>query len=144
MDDPERLKLQMMAFLDDELPHEERLAFTRQCAVDRALATELAKYRRLHDITNSMRLREPEDHEIERFYAQLSARLERGIALWLIAAGLLGLAASCLYYLTQSALPLAIRLSLGSLSIGGCMLTWHLCRLRLRLRHLDRYHGVVR
>ena len=47
---------------------------------------------------------------LERFYAQLSARLERGVALWLIAVGLLGLAVSCLYYLTQSGLPLAVRL----------------------------------
>lgn len=144
MDDREQLNLQMMAFIDDELSDEDRRAFIERCFADPELAEELARYRRLAEIASSMQLREPEDYEYERFFARLSARLERRLGFALLAAGLVILLGAGLWALVCSTLPLGVKVGAAVSLCGLALLVSSVARMRLRLRRLDRYQGVRR
>lgn len=143
MDDREHFRIQMMGFLDDELGDQARLEFVEQCYADPELAAELAKYRNLSDITNSMKLREPEDYEYERFFARISARLERRLGFTLLFLGAIILTCAGLVALFHSSFSL-IKLGAGLTLIGGVLLVYSVTRAWLRIRKLDRYRGVKR
>jgi len=144
MDEREQEHIQMMGFLDDELDDSARLAFVERCYADPELAAELAKYRRLNEITNSMRLREPEDFEYERFFARLSARLERRLGLTLLFLGGTLLAAGCVVALFLSSFPPLIKIGCGISLAGTILLISSVVRAWVRVRRLDRYLGVRR
>ncbi|MFH0945303.1 MAG: hypothetical protein V2A76_08915 [Planctomycetota bacterium] len=144
MDDREHFRIQMMGFLDDELDDRARLEFVEQCYADPELAAELAKYRNLNDITNSMRLREPEDYEYERFFAKISARLERRLGFTLLFLGAIILTSAGLVALFLSSFSTPVKPGAGLTLIGGVLLVFSVARAWLRIRQLDRYRGVKR
>lgn len=144
MEEPDALQLQMMAFLDDELSDEERRAFIEQCYADPALAEELARYRRLHDIASSMQLREPEDYEYERFFARVTSRIERRLGFVLFAAGLAVVFVAAMHAMITSGCPTTIKVGTVLTLLGLFVLAFSVCRLRLRIARLDRYQGVKR
>ena len=140
----EEQKHRMMAFLDDELSSEDRLRFMEECYTDPDLAEELAGFRRVADVASSMRLREPEDHEYERLYTRVATRIERTLGWALLGLGVASLTAYGVVSLLTSALPVALRISIGLIVAGLLTLGWHVIRVRLRMRRFDRYVGVVR
>ena len=140
----ERDQIQMMGFLDDELSDEDRLAFTERCYADPTLAAELAKYRRLQDITDSMVLREPEDYEYERFFSRVSARIERRLGLILFGVGASVFVAGLMLELFFSAMPTELKVGMGIALLGATLLVQSVVRVWWRLRRLDRYQGVRR
>lgn len=142
--EPGQEQLQMMAFLDDELSLEDRRSFIERCYADPELAAELANFRRIGQITNSMRLREPEDFEYERFFAQVSARVERRMGFVFLAIGLIILGIAVLHTLVTADLPLPIKIGAVLALMGLGLLITSVCRMRLRLARLDRYQGVRR
>lgn len=146
MTDPEpgRDQLQMMAFLDDELSMGDRRAFIERCYADPDLAEELAKYRKISEVADTMRLREPEDYEYERFFARVSARIERRLGFFLFGLGLVVLAVAMLQLLVTADLPLPIKIGAGLAFLGLMLLVTSVCRMRMRLARLDRYQGVKR
>lgn len=144
MDDAERFRIQMMGFIDDELGDAERREFIERCYADPELARELAQYRRLAQITQSMRLREPEDYEYERFFSRVSARVERRAGLVLLGLGILVLGVFGLVELFFSDVRLPIKIGLGVSLLGASMLVSSVVRVWIKLRRLDRYQGVRR
>lgn len=140
----ERDQIQMMGFLDDELSDEERRAFVERCYADPALAAELAEYRRLHDITSSMVLREPEDYEYERFFSRVAARIERRLGFLLLGVGASVVVAFLLLELFFSEAKPMLKIGAGVGLLGATLLTQSVVRVWLSLRKLDRYQGVRR
>lgn len=144
MDDREEIRIQMMGFLDDELDEESRRRFVARCYADPELAAELAQYRRLCDITQSMRLREPEDYEYERLFARVAARIERRVALLLLALGPALLLAFATEELLVSAAHPVVKIGFVATLTGALLLVVSVARAWLRTRRLDRYQGVRR
>lgn len=144
MDDREHFRIQMMGFLDDELDDTSRRSFLEQCYSDPELAAELAQYRRLNDITDSMRLREPEDFEYERFFARVSARIERRLAFTFLLVGGAILVAFGLVELFLSSLAPLFKVGCAATLVGAILLISSVLRAWLRVRRLDRYQGVRR
>ena len=144
MDDREHFRIQMMGFIDNELDDPSRLRFVEQCYADPELAVELAKYRKLNDITNSMKLREPEDFEYERFFSRISARIERRLGFTLLFLGATSLAVGGLVTLFLSSFSPLIKIGCGVTLIGAVLLVSSVVRAWLRVRRLDRYLGVRR
>jgi len=134
----------MMGFLDDELSDEDRRAFMERCYGDAALAEELAKYRRLQDVTNSMVLREPEDFEYERFFSRVSARIERRLGLVMLGVGASVVMAFLMLELFFSDLRAPLKIGMGIGLLGATLLVQSVVRVWLKLRKLDRYQGVRR
>ncbi|MFG0320399.1 MAG: anti-sigma factor family protein [Planctomycetota bacterium JB042] len=144
MDEREHFRIQMMGFLDDELSDEDRRAFVERCYADPELATELAQYRRLHDITDSMVLREPEDFEYERFFSRVAARVERRLGFVLLGVGTSVTVAFLLLELFFSDAKPMLKIGVGVGLLGATLLTQSVVRVWLKLRKLDRYQGVRR
>lgn len=143
-DDRERWRVMMMGFLDGELDEGARREFMTQLQADRELAEELAQYKRLSDVASSMRLCEPEDAELERVYAALGARIERGLGFMLIYAGATVLAGFFLYALAIADVHIAVKLGGSLLVVGAALLVASVARGHLAVRRLDRYQGVRR
>lgn len=144
MDDREHFRIQMMGFLDDELDGAARRSFIERCYADPELAAELAQYRRLNEIADSMRLREPEDYEYERFFARISARIERRLAFTLLFLGLALLTCWALVGLFLSSCSPVVKTGAALTLFGAALLVSSVARAWLRVRRLDRYQGVRR
>lgn len=136
---------QLMAYVDDELTPAERASFENAMANDPELAIEAAKFRNLMDLSLSMSLSEPTDHEMRRFWAKFYNRTEWQLGWVLLCAGVVVLAVEGLYLLlTSEALSWTLKGAIISTVVGGGLLMWNTIRLKLRTSHFDRYRGVMR
>lgn len=136
---------QLMAYVDDELSAEERAAFELALSRDPALAMEAAKHKNIMDLSHSMALAEPTDHEIRRFWARFYNRTEWRLGWVLLTTGLVVLFVEGLYLLLASdVLSWLQKGAVLSTVLGALILLWHTVRLKLRTSHFDRYRGVMR
>jgi len=146
-DDPaltERQQL-MMAYIDDELDATERSSFERSLAEDPELAVETSRFKNLMDLSQSLAMSEPTDHEMRRFWGRFYNRTEWKLGWVLLIAGLIVLGAEGLYLvMTSEHLTLLLKASILSTLIGGALLLWNTARLKFRTSHFDRYRGVMR
>jgi hypothetical protein len=133
----------LMAYVDDEMPPGERLAFETQLAEDPDLAAQVAEFRSLADFTNSMTLAEPTDHEMQRFWRSFYNRSEWQLGWILVVLGGSVLLGYGLYELMQIE-SWIIKGSSGSLILGAGLLRWNTIRQKMRTHRLDRYRGVTR
>ncbi|MCA8940983.1 MAG: hypothetical protein KDB80_00360 [Planctomycetes bacterium] len=138
-------QLQLMAFLDDEMSPEERARFQREINEDPELAIEVASYRNLVEVTASMRVMEPADHEMRRFWAKFYNRGEWRLGWILIFLGVSVLFGFGIYWLiTHEAIPLPVKLAVLSVVAGALILLVNTLRLKIRTHRFDRYRGVLR
>lgn len=143
-DQGERVRIQMMGFLDGELPPEERREFLERCWEDPELAAELAAYKKINDIADSMRLREPEDFEYERLVGRLGSQLERRLGAMLLAFGSALVVVWSLWLLFSSPFDAVFKIGAACALIGLLLYGGSELRIRRRVRRLDRYQGVRR
>ena len=136
---------QMTAYIDDELSPQERAAFEKLIAEDPELAKETVRYQNLVDLSRSMALTEPADHEIRRFWARFYNRTEWQLGWVLLILGLIVLAGEGLYLLLATdQLNWILKGAILCSAVGAGLLLWNTTRLKLRTSHLDRYRGVMR
>ena len=136
---------QMMAYVDDEMSLVERAEFERVMAADEVLAMETVRYRNLLDMSHSLKMQEPSDHEVRRFWSRFYNRTEWRLGWILLVAGAAVLAAHGMYLLlTTGAVSWLVKGSVLSLLVGGGLLIWNTWRLKLRTSRFDRYRGVTR
>ena len=76
----------LMAYVDDEMTPEERATFERRLAETPELASEVANFQCLADVTTSLRLAEPTDHEMQRFWGSFYNRSEWQVG-WILLQG---------------------------------------------------------
>ena len=136
---------QMMAYVDDELAPEERADFERAMEQDPGLAMEAVKFQNLLDMSRSLTLSEPSDHEMRRFWGRFYNRTEWQLGWVLLLAGVAVLLAEILYLVfSTDALTWLAKAAFVSVVIGGGLLIWNTVRLKMRTSHFDRYRGVMR
>jgi anti-sigma factor RsiW len=134
-----------MAYVDDELPSDERRRFESLLAEDRELAAEVADYQVMLDLGRAAARQEPTDHEMRRFWARLYNKVEWRIGWLLLGAGaailfVLGVYELCLV----TDLPWLVKGALLSMLAGGGLLLASTVRQRVRTTRFDRYRGVQR
>jgi len=136
------------AYLDGELADEERRRFDEHLAVCDACTRELAELKRLTEDLNMMRFKEPGDEELERYWAGVYNRLERGIGWILLSAG----AILTLCYgafkviegmLLDETISDVLKVGVCALIAGLVVLFVSLLRERLVVRKVDRYSREV-
>lgn len=135
----------LMAYIDEELDSEERAAFEELMAADPDLAAEATRHRNIMDLSHSMALAEPSDHEIRRFWAGFYNRTEWRVGWVLLSAGLVVLAIEGSYLLlTSDALTWLQKGAAATSIIGALLLLLNTVRLKVRTSQFDRYRGVIR
>jgi len=73
----------MMAYLDNELDNQQRLAFEEHLASCPTCAKELKEFEKLKHLTDSVTLVEPEDRIWEQYWNNVYNRVERGLG-WIL------------------------------------------------------------
>jgi ferric-dicitrate binding protein FerR (iron transport regulator) len=135
----------MMAYLDGELTAADRARFETMLADDPDLRRELDRFRGLLDLTDTITLPEPSDHEIRRFWAGFYNRGEWQIG-WILFLGGLSILAACglWFAMTRPWLPWLAKIAIAATLTGLAMLLASTIRLRQRVARYDRYRGVLR
>lgn len=134
----------MMAYVDDELDADARRAFEQELAEDPVLAVEVAEYEQLLDLSRSLPLLEPTDHDMRRFWGRYYNRVEWRLGWVLLALGAIVLAATGLIELLLLDLPWHVRVAIVFAFAGGAIVLCSTLRQRARAHRLDRYRGVLR
>ncbi len=134
----------LMAYVDDEMSPEERTEFEKRLAAEPELAAESAGFQCLTDITKSMTLAEPTDHEMRRFWESFYNRSEWQIGWILLITGVVILGGYGVFELLRSGQPLLIKIAALAALAGGGILFWNTLRLKMRTSRFDRYRGVMR
>jgi len=73
----------MMAYLDDELNEGQRRAFEQHLASCSSCTKDLAEFRKLKEITDSVAFVEPEDRVWNEYWGNVYNRIERGTG-WIL------------------------------------------------------------
>jgi len=136
------------AYLDGELPEEERRRFEEHLASCDACRTELDELKRLTEDLNMMRFKEPGDEELQRYWAGVYNRLERGIGWILLSAGaILTLCYGAFKIIEEMirdpAVSVILKVGVCALIAGLVVLFVSLLRERLVVRKVDRYSREV-
>ncbi len=73
----------MMAYLDNELNEEQKRAFEEHLAGCPDCTRDLAEFRKLKQMTDSVTLVEPEDRVWDQYWSNVYNRIERGLG-WIL------------------------------------------------------------
>jgi anti-sigma factor RsiW len=136
--------LAAMAYADGELSPAERAALEARMTREPALARSIAAQRRLAVLARAATPLEPAEQEWARLERSVGQRaLVRG-GRWLLALGVLALAAAGALAVARSALPPAVKLAAAALALGAALTLAAAWRARRRTRDLDPYEDVQR
>lgn len=139
----------MMAYLDNELNDEQRQAFEHHLAECSECTREIAEFRRLKKITDSVTLAEPEDRMWEQYWGGVYNRIERGIG-WVLfsVAGILlviyGGFTAIEKVITDPSTSMLLKIGLLALLAGLAVLFVSVVRERAYFWTKDRYKDVRR
>jgi len=137
--------IEMMGYLDGELDEEHRRRFEEKLAADPELAAELARYRRLNELTGAMQFREPSDLEWQHFWNRLYNRLERRAGwIFVIAGAALVLAYGVKELIMTPRIQPLLKTGALLMLVGFALLFWSVYRGKRRIWKVDRYRGVRR
>jgi predicted anti-sigma-YlaC factor YlaD len=136
------------AYLDGELPDNERRRFEDHLAACDACRRELAELKRLTEDLNMMRFKEPGDEELERYWAGVYNRVERGIGWILLSVGaILTLCYGAFEIIEEMirdpAISVILKVGVCALIAGLVVLFVSLLRERLVVHKVDRYAREV-
>ena len=134
----------LMAYVDDEMSPQERVEFEKQLSESSELAAEIAEFQCLTDITRSMTLTEPTDHEMSRFWTSFYNRSEWQLGWTLLLSGLVVLVGFGLYELLRTDISWLFKVGAVCTLAGGGILFFNTLRLKMRTMRFDRYRGVIR
>jgi anti-sigma factor RsiW len=142
--EPTADELTAMAYVDGELPVEERAAFELRLAAEPALAREVTALQRLAVLARHAAGPEPIDAEWSRLRQSPLHRAGQGLAWSLL--GVAGVAAIgwLALELARSSFSWPLRVALGALLLGLVLLFLLTLRARLRTLPYDPYTEVRR
>ena len=145
----DRFKALLMGYIDGELGSGEQKELEEHLAKCQDCSRELEEFRRLKDMTDKMRFREPQDEVWERYWRGIYNRLERGIGWILCSIGAILLLAFGAFKLVESLLSdptvaLVVKIGVSALFLGLAILVVSLVRERIFGLKSDRYSREVR
>lgn len=145
----DHMKNLMMAFLDDEISGEEKTLFInhmRQCDV---CAAEFEEFKKLKEVTDSMKLVEPEEKVWREYWSGIYNRIERSSGWILFSIGVIILLCYAGYKAVESLiadpdLDMFVKIAIFALIGGFSILLVSALRERLFFWKKDRYRYVRR
>ena len=139
----------MMAYLDNELDEEQRQAFEQHLASCSKCAREMEEFTKLKQVTDSVKLVEPEDRVWEQYWDHVYNRIERGLGWCMFSiAGILlviyGGFRAIEGIIADPTIGLLLKVGLLALLVGLAILFVSVCRERIYFWSKDRYRDVRR
>ncbi|NOT29880.1 MAG: hypothetical protein HOP15_05455 [Planctomycetes bacterium] len=142
--EPTRDELLAMAYVDGELSAEGRAELESRLGQSPELRREVSELKELELLARAAAPKEPMDHEWAALAKDPVQRAALGLGWTLLIVGFLGLSALGLWQLFRSDAPLALKLLVPALLLGGALLLGATLRARLRTLPLDPYRKVQR
>jgi ferric-dicitrate binding protein FerR (iron transport regulator) len=138
----------MMAALDGEASPADRQELEALLAGSAELTAEWQRFRRLKEVTASMKLHHPPEEIWDRYWMTTYRRTERGIAWILLAAGALVLAGYWVWHAVEAffadtGAPLLLRAAIAAVAVGGLILVVSVVREKLFTARRDPYQKEV-
>lgn len=145
----ERWTRLLMRALDGELSETERQDFESILERDAELREEWGRLRRVKEVTDSMKMREPPKEVWDGYWSGVYRRTERGVAWILVSVGAIvliswGLVRWVQDVLVDTSVPGLIRWASVALVVGLVILFVSVAREKLHVRKSDPYKDVVR
>ena len=145
--DCERNKYLMMGYLDDELTPEEREKVQTHLELCPECRKEYKEFLILKNTTSGMKLKSPDQKIWEGYMSTLYGRIERGIGWILLSIGAILLLGYGGYHLihemiTDSEIPILLRIGIVSAMFGLIILLISVLRERLIARKTDIYKEI--
>lgn len=146
--DRERAHSLMMSVIDGEHSADEAKQLDDLVSRSPDLAVELARLRRLKEVTSTMALRMPPEEVWDDYWRSVFNRTERGIAWLLVAVGVIVVASWGVWQaleeiLGDTSLPAFVRIAIVSAALGFLILAWSVVRERFFTRRRDPYEKEV-
>jgi anti-sigma factor RsiW len=147
--DPRKEAPLLSAYVDGELDPGEVSRIEAHLEGNEETRREVAKLRRLKDVTGALRLKEPGPEEWEQFWHSVYNRAERSfgwilLCLGLVVIGAWGVTEGLTALLKADQLPLLVRCSILVLAAGALVLMISAVRERIYKRNRTRYKDVIR
>jgi hypothetical protein len=135
--------------IDGTLSPGEAQEFERLLADRPDVRHEYESLKSVKEVTMELKFKQPPGETWDRYWAGVYSRLERGIAWLLISIGAAVVLAIAGYgavmkLLEDTATPLAVKLGVGALLLGGAILLVSVLREKLFMRKTDKYQEVIR
>lgn len=145
----ERARHLMMAALDGELAQADRAELDRLLAADDGLREEWDKLQKVKEVTDTMGYSKPPEEIWDRYWGSVYNRAERSLGWILVSLGSLVLVTWGVWHWIQALVadtntPVAIRLALVVLIVGGLVLLVSVIREKLHTHKSQRYKEVQR
>lgn len=145
----ERAHALMMAALDDELSSVERAELEKLLSADEGLRKEWERLETVKEVTATMTFREPPEEVWETYWVSVYNRAERSLAWLFLSLGLIVLFAWAGWravdaILTDSQIPLLIKIAIFAAVLGGGVLFFSVVREKWFARKHDAYKEVLR
>ena len=144
----DRFKSLITAYIDDELPPEQRALFEDHLASCEQCARDLAEFAKLKEELDMLKFKEPTDAELDRYWRSVYNRLERGVAWVLFSVGAMVLLSYGAFKLieetiTDPGISIVLKVGLLAAVFGTVILFVSLLRERLAVRTVDKYSKEV-
>jgi len=133
----------LSGYIDDELDAETRAhveAHIEECSVCRA---ELERYRRMTEVADTMRFREPAEDVWKTYWQGVYNRLERGTGWVIFAVGLVVLVAYGTYeFITDPGVAALVKVLIAIPIVGLAVLFVSVWREKLVVSRTDKYKDI--
>ena len=135
--------------IDEMLSREETEELQQLFAARPAIRGEYESMKSIKEATMELKFKQPPEETWDRYWAGVYSRLERGLAWLLISIGtavvlaIVGYAA-IMKFLEDTSTPLAVKLGVGALLLGGAVLLVSVLREKMVMRKTDKYKEVIR
>ena len=145
----ERELLLITKAIDEMLSPDETQELDRLLAERPEVRREYESLKSVKEATMELKFKQPPEETWDRYWAGVYSRLERGLAWILISIGAavvlaIGGYGAVMKFLEDTATPLAVKLGVGALLLGGAILLVSVLREKLVMRRSDKYKEVIR
>lgn len=135
--------------LGGDLTDAERKEFQRLCNDRPDVEQEWNAMQSLQEVTMTMRFKKAPEEQWDSYWANVYARLERGIAWLLITIGTVVVLAlvgyqAVLKFLSDTETPVALKIGIGAVILGLAVLLVSVVREKWTMRQADKYREVIR
>lgn len=142
-------KYLMMGYLDNELDEAQKLSFEQHIQSCKECAAEFEQFKKLKNVTDSVKFAEPEDVLWENYWSGVYNRFERGIGWLLMSVTGIALIIFGLFKLVEAIIKdpnveLILKIAILALLAGLAVLFVSILRERLYFWKKDRYKDVRR
>jgi hypothetical protein len=141
----DEIQRMLSGYLDGELDENGRQAVERHLATCANCSAEYQKLKKLAEVTNAMKFKEPAKEVWDNYWSGIYNRLERTTGWTIFVLGIAGLAAWATYaFVTDPTIEAVKKVLIGAPIIGLAVLLISVIRERIYKSKFDRYSKEVK